>query len=58
MKYTTEEAIVQIHLRQTGFREKMRIGTLLLVVLLVILSGLEATRNEEKESRGKVMISL
>ena len=45
MKYTTEEALAQIHMRQTSFREKMRIGVLLLVVFLVVLFGLQTTRN-------------
>lgn len=45
MRYTTEEAVAQIHIRHTSFRERMRIGALLLVVFLVILFGLERTRN-------------
>lgn len=45
MKYTTEEAVAQIHMRETIFREKMRIGTLLLTCLMVILLGYRVIRN-------------
>jgi len=45
MRYTTEEAVAQIHIRQTSFRERMRIGTLLVALFLVVLFRFGTTRN-------------
>lgn len=45
MKYTADEAVAQIHMRETDFREKLRMRALLLLFLVVVLFGLGMTRN-------------